>query len=109
MYDSLRPSIIHIIYLETLAEICCILRIEMLEEHVHNNMEALEGFGNVCLQLLHDAHERFVYRAYLYLQSDILGFKSSPGDLAYPEKLIMMKGIAESLRKENRQARLQKI
>lgn len=109
LYDSLRPSIINIIHLETLAEICCILRIEMLEEHVHNNMEALEGFGNVCLQLLHDAQERLVYRAHLYLQSDILSYNPSPGDLAYPDKLKMMEDIAESLREEDRQARIKKI
>ncbi|XP_034936723.1 conserved oligomeric Golgi complex subunit 3 [Chelonus insularis] len=100
LYDTLRPSIIHINHLETLAEICCILRIEMLEEHVENNVECLQGFGNVCLQLLHDAQERLVFRAYLYLQSDVLGYNPSPGDLAYPEKLKMMEDIAETLRGE---------
>jgi hypothetical protein len=37
LYDVLRPFIIHINHLETLAEICSILRLEMLEEHVQNN------------------------------------------------------------------------
>ncbi|XP_015111966.1 conserved oligomeric Golgi complex subunit 3 [Diachasma alloeum] len=109
LYDILRPSIIHINHLETLAEICCILRVEMLEEHVQNHMEALEGFGNICLQLLHDAQERLVFRTHLYLQSDILGYNPSPGDLAYPNKLKMMEDIAESLREENRQAKIKKI
>ncbi|XP_011312499.1 conserved oligomeric Golgi complex subunit 3 [Fopius arisanus] len=109
LYDILRPSIIHINHLETLAEICCILRIEMLEEHVQNHMEALGGFGNICLQLLHDAQERLVFRTHLYLQSDILGYNPSPGDLAYPNKLKMMEDIAESLREENRQAKIKKI
>ncbi|XP_057324094.1 conserved oligomeric Golgi complex subunit 3 [Microplitis mediator] len=103
LYDTLRPSIIHINHLETLAEICCILRIEMLEEHVQNNSECLEGFGNVCLQLLHDAQERLVFRAHLYLQSDVVGYNPSPGDLAYPDKLKMMEDIAETLREETRQ------
>ncbi|XP_063995707.1 conserved oligomeric Golgi complex subunit 3 [Diachasmimorpha longicaudata] len=109
LYDILRPSIIHINHLETLAEICCILRVEMLEEHVQNHIEALEGFGNICLQLLHDAQERLVFRTHLYLQSDILGYNPSPGDLAYPNKLKMMEDIAESLREENRQAKIKKI
>lgn len=37
LYDSMRPFIIHINHLETLAEICSILRIEMLEDHVQQN------------------------------------------------------------------------
>lgn len=37
LYDTLRPYIIHINHLETLAEICGILRIEMLDEHVQHH------------------------------------------------------------------------
>lgn len=109
LYDALRPFIIHINHLETLAEICCILRIEMLDEHVQNNFEPLEGFGNICLQLLHDVQERLVFRAHLYLQSDVLNYNPSAGDLAYPEKLRMMEDIAESIREETRQTRMKKI
>ncbi|XP_003701293.2 conserved oligomeric Golgi complex subunit 3 isoform X2 [Megachile rotundata] len=109
LYDTLRPFIIHINHLETLAEICCILRIEMLDEHVQNNFEPLEGFGNICLQLLHDVQERLVFRAHLYLQSDVLNYNPSPGDLAYPDKLKMMEDIAESLREETRQTKMKRI
>lgn len=109
LYDALRPFIIHINHLETLAEICCILRIEMLDEHVQNNFEPLEGFGNICLQLLHDVQERLVFRAHLYLQSDVLNYNPSAGDLAYPEKLKMMEDIAESIREATRQTRMKKI
>lgn len=109
LYDTIRPFIIHINHLETLAEICCILRIEMLDEHVQNNVEPLEGFGNICLQLLHDVQERLVFRAQLYLQSDVLNYSPSPGDLAYPEKLKMMEDIAESIREETRQSRMKRI
>lgn len=37
LYDTIRPFIIHINHTETLAEICSILRVEMLDEHVRNN------------------------------------------------------------------------
>lgn len=43
LYDVLRPLIIHIIHLETLSELCSILKNEMLEDHVQNN-GALQAF-----------------------------------------------------------------
>ncbi|XP_067623696.1 conserved oligomeric Golgi complex subunit 3 [Eurosta solidaginis] len=97
LYDTMRPFIIHINHLETLAEICSILRIEMLEEHVQQNPGALEAFSNTANQLLQDVQERLVFRAHLYLQSDILNYNPSAGDLAYPDKLEMMESIALSL------------
>ncbi|EDW44611.1 conserved oligomeric Golgi complex subunit 3 [Drosophila sechellia] len=97
LYDTMRPFIIHINHLETLAEICSILRIEMLEEHVQQNPVALEAFATIAHQLLQDVQERLVFRAHLYLQSDIQNFNPSSGDLAYPEKLEMMESIALSL------------
>lgn len=59
--------------------------------------EALEAFGRVLQQMLQDVQERLVFRAHLYLQSDILQYNPSPGDLAYPDKLEMMESIALSL------------
>ncbi|XP_012280622.1 conserved oligomeric Golgi complex subunit 3 [Orussus abietinus] len=109
LYDMLKPFVVNINHLETLAEICCIFRIEMLDEHVQTNLEPLQGFGNVCLQLLHDTRERLIYRAHLYLRSDILNYNPSPGDLAYPDKLKLMEDIAESIREETRQTRLKRI
>ena len=41
-------------------------------------------------QMLEDVQERLVYRASIYVQTDILAYKPAPGDLAYPEKLEMM-------------------
>lgn len=111
LYDTMRPFIIHINHLETLAEICSILRIEMLEEHVQQNRMSLlifmcfprhltycllllatglEAFATIAHQLLQDVQERLVFRAHLYLQSDIQNYNPSTGDLAYPEKLEMM-------------------
>ncbi|KAJ8310120.1 hypothetical protein KUTeg_011985 [Tegillarca granosa] len=99
LYDVLRPMIIHINHLETLAELCSILKIEMLEEHVQNNNQELLAFENICKQMLMDVQERLVYRTYIYIKSDILNYTAAQGDLAYPEKLEMMESIADSIKK----------
>lgn len=39
--------------------------------------------------LLEDIQQRLVYRAQKYILSDIAGYAHSPGDLAYPDKLIV--------------------
>ncbi|XP_057364562.1 conserved oligomeric Golgi complex subunit 3-like [Daphnia carinata] len=100
LYDLLRPHIIHSNHLETLAELCFILRVEMIDEHINNNPEQLSAFHRVVLQLLSDVQERLVYRAHIYVQNDIVGYKPVSGDLAYPEKLEMMESIAEGLQNQ---------
>lgn len=40
--------------------------------------------------MLEDVQERLVYRTHIYIQTDIMGYKPAPGDLAYPDKLVMM-------------------
>ncbi|KAM4796810.1 conserved oligomeric Golgi complex subunit 3 [Rhinophrynus dorsalis] len=105
LYDVLRPLIIHVVHLETLAELCGILKIEMLEDHVQNNVEYLGAFSALVKQMLEDVQERLVYRTHIYIQTDILGYKPAPGDLAYPDKLEMMEQIAQSLKEE--QSKLQ--
>ena len=47
-------------------------------------------FETVCTQMLEDVQERLVYRTQVYIRNEILGYKPSPGDVAYPEKLEMM-------------------
>ncbi|XP_074649305.1 conserved oligomeric Golgi complex subunit 3-like [Tubulanus polymorphus] len=105
LYDVFRPLIIHINHLETLSELCSILKVEMLDEHVSNNPNQLTSFETICSQMLEDVQERLVYRTYIYIKSDILGYKPAAGDLAYPEKLEMMESIAESLKKDRQLSR----
>ncbi|KAG5833484.1 hypothetical protein ANANG_G00276420 [Anguilla anguilla] len=100
LYDVLRPLIIHVIHLETLSELCGILKNEMLEDHVHNNVGQLGAFDTLVKQMLEDVQERLVYRTHIYIQTDIIGYNPAPGDLAYPEKLEMMEKIAQSLKEE---------
>lgn len=97
LYDVLRPIIIHINHLETLAELCGILKVEMLEEHIQFGAHELQAFQNVVHQMLEDVQERLVYRTHIYIKTDILNYNPASGDLAYPEKLEMMESIAESL------------
>ncbi|XP_048458495.1 conserved oligomeric Golgi complex subunit 3 [Rhincodon typus] len=99
-YDVFRPLIIHVNHLETLSELCGILKNEMLEDHVQNNVEQLGAFSAVAKQMLEDVQERLVYRTHIYIQTDIVGYKPAPGDLAYPDKLEMMEQIAQSLKDE---------
>ena len=40
--------------------------------------------------MLEYVQERLVYRTHIYIQTDITGYKPAPGDLAYPDKLVMM-------------------
>ncbi|KAK9505984.1 hypothetical protein O3M35_009933 [Rhynocoris fuscipes] len=100
LYDSTRPLVIHMKHLESLAELCSILKLEMIQEQVNNNREALGPFGIVAEQLLEDVQERLVFRALMYLRTDVAEYKPSPGDLAYPEKLHMMQSIAQSLHEQ---------
>ncbi|XP_040057087.1 conserved oligomeric Golgi complex subunit 3 [Gasterosteus aculeatus] len=100
LYDVLRPLIIHVVHLETLSELCGILKNEMLEDHVHNNASQLGAFDTVVKQMLEDVQERLVYRTHIYIHTDIIGYNPAPGDLAYPEKLEMMERIAQSLKEE---------
>uniref|UniRef100_A0A8B9QNF1 Conserved oligomeric Golgi complex subunit 3 n=1 Tax=Anas platyrhynchos TaxID=8839 RepID=A0A8B9QNF1_ANAPL len=102
LYDVLRPMIIHVIHLETLSELCGILKNEMLEDHVQNNAEQLGAFAAGVKQMLEDVQERLVYRTHIYIQTDITGYKPAPGDLAYPDKLEMMEQIAQSLKDEQK-------
>lgn len=52
--------------------------------------------------MLEDVQERLVYRTHIYIQTDITGYKPAPGDLAYPDKLVMMEQIAQSLKDEQK-------
>uniref|UniRef100_A0A182Q709 Conserved oligomeric Golgi complex subunit 3 n=1 Tax=Anopheles farauti TaxID=69004 RepID=A0A182Q709_9DIPT len=110
LYDTLRPYIIRIDHLETLAEICSILKVEMLDEHVSYSPDSLEAFAKIVYQLLQDVQERIGFRAQNYLESDIRNYRPSAGDLAYPEKLEMMESIALSLQEtQNAHSHLRRV
>lgn len=54
----------------------------------------LAAFGGVVRQMLEDVQQRIVFRAQRYIQTDIRGYNHAPGDLAYPDKLIVANEVA---------------
>ncbi|KAJ8735330.1 hypothetical protein PYW07_006950 [Mythimna separata] len=101
LYETLRPHIIHINHLETLAELCVILRVEVIEEQVNNDPIRLAALGQCARALLQDAQERLVFRAHVHLRADVLLYRPAQGDLAYPQKLLMMEQIAMSIQEQS--------
>lgn len=53
-------------------------------------VDALVKFADTVRQMLEDVEERLVFRTNVFFQHELLGYKPSPGDLAYPEKLEQM-------------------
>lgn len=101
LYNVLRPIVIHINHLETLSELCCIVKQEVLEDLVVSDGSDLVNFGRTMHQLLEDIQERLVHRTNIYIQTSIVQYSPAPGDLAYPEKLEMMENIAEVMSAPN--------
>lgn len=101
LYDILRPCLIVINHIEILSELCGILRKELMNERVLSN-SSLKKYTETINQLLEDVEERLVFRTNIFFQHDLLGYVPSPGDLAYPEKLIQMENIAIELQEYHR-------
>lgn len=89
LYNKLRPIVIHLEHLESLSEMCNLIKFEFIEENLHQ--DELESFVKSMRQLLQDTQERLVYRCNIYVENNILNYSPVSGDLAYPEKLEMMK------------------
>jgi len=89
LYEAYRPLIIHMTHMETLAELCNILKVEMLEDHVQRKGDKLSSFQVIISEMLEDVQERLVYRTQAYINYDIASYAPAPGDLAYPDKLMM--------------------
>lgn len=104
LYDTLRPSLITINHIEVLSELCGILKGEMLNDKVLEN-QRLSKYVQAIRQLLQDVEERLVFRTNIFFQHDLLGYKPSPGDLAYPEKLEHMENVAGELKEKRSDSR----
>ncbi|CAG9860141.1 unnamed protein product [Phyllotreta striolata] len=100
LYDTLRPNLININHIEVLCELCGILNNELLNEKIIDTYQ-LSKYVEVIQQLWQDVEERLVFRTNVFFQHDLLNYKPSPGDLAYPEKLEQMENIAMELRERS--------
>ncbi|XP_065324032.1 conserved oligomeric Golgi complex subunit 3-like isoform X2 [Gordionus sp. m RMFG-2023] len=117
-YESIKTRIVKIKHLETLSELCSVLRDEMnfpsdmreetdnylKDEQNHDISNQPDGskpinvFDETISKLVGDVRERLVFITHIYVQNDIRNYVPSQGDLAYPEKLNMIKDITESLK-----------
>lgn len=76
--------------METLAELCHILKNEILEDESLIKFKELQAFCKIIDQLMQDTQERLIYRTNVYVQTDIIDYNPVSGDLAYPEKLELL-------------------
>lgn len=83
-YEQLRPVVIHINHLETLAELY-----KFLVETVRPDMNE-DIFQNTMSMLAEDIQERMIFRAEVFMKESVLDYSPSSGDLAYPEKLELL-------------------
>lgn len=83
-YEQLRPVIIHINHLETLAELY-----KFLVETIRPDMTD-DIFQNTMSMLAEDIQERMIFRAEVFIKESVLDYNPSSGDLAYPEKLELL-------------------
>lgn len=69
----------------------------MLEERCGAiDTDVYDGFVRVIGELVGDVGERLVYRTHMYADADIRKYSPAQGDLAYPDKLIMMRNISNA-------------
>ncbi|VDK42685.1 unnamed protein product [Taenia asiatica] len=106
VYDALRPFLIHVNHIEILMELCDLLVHEFIEDRPAANPNVdLAVFENMCRSLLADVQQRLIYRAHVYIKSQIHDYEPSAGDIAYPEKLEMIEQIASSLQQQQQQVK----
>lgn len=108
LYDMLRPCLILINHIEILSELCGILKNEMLSDKALND-EHLTKYVEVLRQLLEDVEERLVFRTNVFFKHDLNDYKPSPGDLAYPEKLVQMENVVLDLKERRPDSRASSV
>ncbi|VDL95542.1 unnamed protein product [Schistocephalus solidus] len=93
-YDSLRPFLIHANHIEILTDLCSFLKQEFLETESAVDRADSKAFLQICHNLLVDVQQRLIFCARVYIKSQIFDYSSSPGDLAYFEKLEIIEKIS---------------
>lgn len=93
LYDICRPLFIHTESIDTLVELCSVLRVEALD----NKGEQVAAFASVAEQMLQDVQQRLCYRTQSYISSSVASYTASAKELDYPAILAEhSKGNGES-------------
>ncbi|VDK44516.1 unnamed protein product [Anisakis simplex] len=104
-YDILRPIIVHNPHLETLTELSTILKVEMIEERcglmasmlLASTVAPPQSDAAPMRSSSPDQSNVCVDRDGNAINPRMANYQPSPGDIAYPEKLVMMNDIAKQL------------
>uniref|UniRef100_A0A0K0EE09 Conserved oligomeric Golgi complex subunit 3 n=1 Tax=Strongyloides stercoralis TaxID=6248 RepID=A0A0K0EE09_STRER len=105
LYDTFRPTIVQNKYLELLVQLFKIVKNDFIQERCINVIKLIPetdnwihsrtGFIRVMNELSGDIVERVIYKTHTFAETDIIGYVPCPGDLLYPEKLMLLHSIDE--------------
>lgn len=84
LYENLRPQILKETHIDTLSNLCSILQSNMNLKLNVSSGEDKTAIEHSLDRILHDAQSRLVFRAQVFLRTEIQGFQPTPDVLDYP-------------------------
>ncbi|KAI3382143.1 hypothetical protein SNEBB_011136 [Seison nebaliae] len=95
-YEILREKMIQLIHLELVTEIfdICVICLNNLKDLDEIDQKRIDHF---IYQLIRDLQERLIFRADIYIQTEIENYQWSSSDIDYPNKLMMIEQIQNNI------------